>query len=82
MPASPPPEKQVAKRIAKGENVVLCSHGPVIPLLVDAIRRATGADARGLERASSLATGEFAVFHLTAEGEHVRLVDVEVHSAD
>ena len=72
-------DKQIAKRLRKQENVVLCSHGPVIPDLVRSLTIATGAKAAGLQRAANLATGDFAVFHLTF-GEAPRLVNVEVHS--
>jgi len=72
---------QIEKRLAKRQNVVLCSHGPVIPELVEAIRHGAAAHRTGLLRASNLATGEFAVFHLTAETERPHLVEVEVHGA-
>ncbi len=72
-------DKQISKRLRKQENVVLCSHGPVIPDLVRSLTIATGAKAAGLQRAANLATGDFAVFHLT-RGDAPRLVDVEVHS--
>jgi len=75
------PAEQIAKRLKRRRNVVLCSHGPVIPLLADAIRAGTGARHPGVERASTLSTGEFAVFHIAAETERPRLVDVEIHSA-
>jgi len=72
---------QVEKRLRKRENVVLCSHGPVIPELVEAIRHATAAHRDGLLRASNLATGEFAVLHITRETKRPHLVEVEVHGA-
>ncbi|MBO9578527.1 MAG: DNA mismatch repair protein MutT, partial [Microbacteriaceae bacterium] len=71
----------IARRLDKRQNVVLCSHGPVIPELVEAIRHGAAAHRAGLLRASSLATGEFAVFHLTAETTRPHLVEVEVHGA-
>jgi len=73
-------DRLVEKRLAARRNVVLCSHGPVIPELVEAIRHATGAHRTGLQRAASLATGDFAVFHITLETERPHLVEVEVHS--
>lgn len=72
---------QIGKRIAQRQNVVLCSHGPVIPELVEAIRHATAAHRDGLLRAANLATGEFAVFHITSETKRPQLVEVEVHGA-
>jgi len=70
---------QVERRLRKRQNVVLCSHGPVIPELVEAIRHATAAHRDGLQRAANLATGEFAVLHLTRETKTARLVEVEIH---
>jgi len=75
------PVEQIAKRLKRRQNVVLCSHGPVIPELVEAIRGAASAHRAGLERAANLATGEFAVFHLTSESAKPHLVEVEVHGA-
>jgi len=72
---------QIAKRLKLRQNVVLCSHGPVIPELVEAIRHATGAHRDGLVRSANLATGEFAVFHITRETKRPQLVEVEVHGA-
>jgi len=72
--------KEAAKRLRKREDVVLCSHGPVIAELVAAIRSETNARLAGLQRAASLSTGDFAVLHVTFEAAP-RLVAVEVHSA-
>ena len=58
---------------------MLCSHGPVIPELVEAIRHGAAAHRTGLQRAASLATGAFAVLHLTTETTKPRLVEVELH---
>lgn len=71
--------QQIEKRLARRENVVLCSHGPVIPELVEAIRGATSAGRAGLQRAASLATGQFAVFHVSLETPRPQLVEVEIH---
>ncbi len=71
--------KQIEKRLARRQNVVLCSHGPVIPELVEAIRHSAAAHRDVVARAANLATGEFAVFHLTSETDRPHLVEVEVH---
>ncbi len=68
------------KRVAARRNAVLCSHGPVIPEIVEAIRHEAAAHRTGLQRAAGLATGDFAVFHLTLETDRPHLVEVEVHS--
>ncbi len=73
-------ERIIEKRLEARRNVVLCSHGPVIPELVEAIRHASAAHRAGLQRAANLATGDFAVFHLTLETDRPHLVEVEVHS--
>jgi len=74
-------EQQIDKRLKQRQNVVLCSHGPVIPELVEAIRHATAAHRDGLLRAANLATGEFAVLHITRDTKRPHLVEVEVHGA-
>jgi len=71
--------EQIAKQLQRRQNVVLCSHGPVIPELVEAIRHGAAAHRTGLQRAASLATGAFAVLHLTTETTKPRLVEVELH---
>jgi 8-oxo-dGTP diphosphatase len=73
--------EQITKRLRRKQNVVLCTHGPIIPELVEAIRHGSSAHRAGLERASNLAPGEFAVFHLTSESAKPYLVEVEVHGA-
>jgi len=70
----------VEKRLEARRGAVLCSHGPVIPDVVEAIRHATSAHRSGLQRAANLATGDFAVFHLALDTERPHLVEVEVHS--
>jgi 8-oxo-dGTP diphosphatase len=70
----------VEKRLETGVSTVICSHGPVLPQIVDAIARGTGdAGPAGLRRASTLATGEYAVLHIAVERPERRLVAVEVH---
>ena len=71
----------VAKRLARAETVVLCSHGPVLPQILQAVAEATGG-ARGvsLSRAAALSTGEFAVLHIPVERPESGIVAVEVHS--
>jgi 8-oxo-dGTP pyrophosphatase MutT (NUDIX family) len=71
----------VAKRLERAETVVLCSHGPVLPQVLQAVVDATGG-ARGmsLSRAAALSTGEFAVVHIPVERPETGIVAVEVHS--
>ena len=73
--------KIIAKRLRKGRTAVLCSHGPVLPQLIEAVARKTNTpDSGKLRRAASLATGEYAVLHVPIDHPESGLVAVEVHS--
>lgn len=73
--------KIVAKRLRKATTTVLCSHGPVLPQIIDAVARATGTpDSKQLQRAASLGTGEYAVLHIPIDHPESGVVAVEVHS--
>jgi 8-oxo-dGTP pyrophosphatase MutT (NUDIX family) len=73
--------KVVAKRLRKGVTAVLCSHGPVLPQIIDAVVRATGtADSGKLQRAAMLSTGEYAVLHVPVDQPESGVVAVEIHS--
>ncbi|AYF97434.1 NUDIX hydrolase [Protaetiibacter intestinalis] len=70
----------VAKRIRKGESVVLCSHGPVLPQIIAAVAAETGGSgATRLQRAAALATAEYAVLHVPVDDPASGIVAVEVH---
>jgi 8-oxo-dGTP pyrophosphatase MutT (NUDIX family)/phosphohistidine phosphatase SixA len=72
----------VEKRLAKRVTTVLCSHGPVLPQIIDAVVRATGsADSSRLQRAAALSTGEYAVLHVPVDAPDSGLVAVEIHGA-
>ena len=71
----------IAKRLRKKVTAVLCSHGPVLPQLIDAVVRATGTpDSGKLQRAASLSTGEYAVLHVPIDHPESGVVAVEIHS--
>lgn len=71
----------VAKRIAKKQSAVLCSHGPVLPVIVSELAAQTSTPLdQGLRSASMLSTGEFAVFHLNSANPSSGIVAVEIHS--
>lgn len=72
--------KTVKGRLAKGRTVVLCSHGPVLPEIVAAVAKQTGApmDA-GLRRAGLLGTAEFTVLHVSREHPDAGIVAIETH---
>jgi 8-oxo-dGTP pyrophosphatase MutT (NUDIX family)/phosphohistidine phosphatase SixA len=72
--------KLVAKRLAKRATTVFCSHGPVLPQIIEAVARATGtADSARLQRAAALSTGEYAVLHIPVDAPESGLVAVEIH---
>lgn len=72
----------VAEAVAARRTTVLCSHGPVLPAILESVGALAGsADLRRLVRASALGTGEIAVVHLVtdARADEDRVVAVEVH---
>ncbi len=72
--------KVVHKRLERKVSAVLCSHGPVLPLIIDemASRTHTPLDPP-LRRAAMLSTGEFTVMHVSVEHPENGLVAVETH---
>ncbi|MEO5535647.1 MAG: NUDIX domain-containing protein [Pseudolysinimonas sp.] len=72
--------KLVEKRLRKGVTAVLCSHGPVLPQIIHSLARATGTpDSARLQRASALATGEYAVLHIPVDDPSSGIIAVEIH---
>ncbi len=72
--------KVVRNRIAKREAVVLCSHGPVLPEIVEEVAGATGTTVDApLRRAGMLGTSEFTVMHVSLDNPEGGLVAVETH---
>lgn len=73
-------KKIVAKRLEKRKSVVLCSHGPVLPDIVDAVAKATHTDVdAALRRAAMLPTGHYTVLHISAEHPKSGIVAIETH---
>lgn len=71
-------EKVVKKRLKKGVNAVLCSHGPVLPEIVRQITAQTrGGHRVDLRRYSSLGTADYTVLHVSSSDG--TLVAVETH---
>ncbi len=71
----------VAKRLRAATTTVLCSHGPVLPQIIDEVARATGTpDSGQLRRAAMLGTGEYAVLHIPVEHPESGVVAVEIHA--
>lgn len=73
----------VAKRLAKRQSVVMCSHGPVIPQIIEAAASLGGVESvsRDLRRSAGLGTGDYSVLHFALESERPWLVAVETHEA-
>jgi 8-oxo-dGTP diphosphatase len=70
----------VEERLAARVTTVLCSHGPVLPQIIEAVVRATDTpDSSHLRRAASLATGEYAVLHVPVDHPETGIVAVEIH---
>lgn len=73
--------KAVAKRLTKGVTTVLCSHGPVLPQIVEAALELTGSAAdRRFDRAAALATAEYSVLHVSSAHPEHGILAVEVHA--
>lgn len=73
-------KKIVAKRLEKKQTVVLCSHGPVLPDIVDAVAKATHTEVdAALRRAAMLSTGHYTVLHVSAEHPKSGIVAIETH---
>ncbi|WP_221585894.1 NUDIX domain-containing protein [Microbacterium sp. G2-8] len=72
----------VDKRIRKAKPAVLCSHGPVIPQLMEAIAEATSTPfSRELSAAASLRTGAFTVVHVSRADPSHGIVAIESHAS-
>jgi 8-oxo-dGTP diphosphatase len=74
------PRAVIGARVRSRKPAVLCSHGPVLPDILNEIALATGT-LRGsyLGSASSLETGAFSVVHLSATNPGSGIVTIETH---
>lgn len=70
----------VRKRLLKQQPVVICSHGPVIPELIDELAALTNTplDAQ-LRRSGMLSTAEYTVVHISTENPDAAIVAIETH---
>ncbi|EWT02531.1 phosphohistidine phosphatase [Intrasporangium oryzae NRRL B-24470] len=78
--------RQVEKLLRRGEPAALCSHGPVLPTLLDTLAERVPADHLRAEwlteqlrtaADSALRKGEVLVCHLTGRGAEARVVHLE-----
>ena len=70
----------IAKRLKKMQTTVLCSHGPVLPDIIDEVARQTHSEIdSALRSAAMLATGEYTVLHIARDKVTSGLVAIETH---
>ena len=70
----------VTKRLHKQRSVVLCSHGPVLPDIIEEVARQTHSDIdASLRRASMLSTGDYTVLHISRDKPLSGIVAIETH---
>ena len=70
----------VETRLAAHATTVFCSHGPVLPQIIDAVTLATDTPDSGLlRRAAELSTGHYAVLHVPVDHPETGIVAVEIH---
>jgi len=70
----------VAKRLGKRVTAVLCSHGPVLPDIIEEVARQTHSDFDdALRQSTMLATGEYTVLHVALDKVTSGLVAIETH---
>jgi 8-oxo-dGTP diphosphatase len=73
-------EETVERRIKKQHTAVLCSHGPVLPQIIDRVATLTDSPKNAtLRHASVLGTGEFTVLHVPTEHPRSGIVAIETH---
>ncbi len=76
------PRTLIDKAIQKRRPTVLCSHGPVLPQLLQAAGESGGPGSdRLVSQHFGMSTGEFVVLHFSAETDIPRIVAVESHQA-
>jgi 8-oxo-dGTP pyrophosphatase MutT (NUDIX family)/phosphohistidine phosphatase SixA len=81
-PTAEGPRSVIEKTIKKKRASVLCSHGPVLPQLLQSLGEHGGGQSDALvAKHYGMATGEFVVAHFSAETESPVLVAIESHEA-
>lgn len=72
----------VTARLARRRTAVLCSHGPVLPELVEEIARQTNtAPDPGIRASAMLTTGAYTVLHISSERPDAGIIAIESHGA-
>ncbi|HEV7951663.1 MAG TPA: NUDIX domain-containing protein [Glaciihabitans sp.] len=71
----------VARRLAHQQSVILCTHGPVLPDVIDEIAHLTQTPVSSrLRQAAMLSPGEYSVLHIATEHPTAGIVAIETHS--
>ena len=71
----------VGKRVKARKTAVLCSHGPVLPVILREIALATGTTLGSyVSHAADLETGGFSVVHLSATNPSSGIIAIETHT--
>ncbi len=72
--------EMIGKRVRKRVNVVVCSHGPVLPDIVREVALATGtAPVATVSRAGDLPVAGFSVLHLSVDRPGSGIIAIESH---
>jgi 8-oxo-dGTP diphosphatase len=72
----------VDRRLHKQKTSIICSHGPVIPVLLDEIIDATGTERTfALTHSAELDTASFTVVHLKKDDARTPIIAVETHDS-
>ncbi|MGL4172933.1 MAG: NUDIX hydrolase [Actinomycetota bacterium] len=74
----------ITRVFSRGKGVAICTHRPVLPVLIRRLAEAADGERREVLRESSgpgLVKGEVLVAHVHGAGDSARIVDVERHTA-
>lgn len=72
----------IAKCLERRRTAVLCSHGPVLPHLIEEIARQTNtAPDPGIRASAMLTTGAYTVLHISSERPDAGIIAIESHGA-
>jgi len=72
----------IDRRIHKRKNAIICSHGPVLPVLLDEIIEATDTERTfALAHSAELDTASFTVVHLRRNNSRSPIIAVETHDS-
>jgi len=73
--------KVITRRLAKRKTALLCSHGPVLPDIIDEIAHLTNTPITSeLRRAAMLSPGQYSVLHIALDSSEPTIVAIETHS--